>query len=291
MRLNKYLGESGSWSRREADGLIEAGRVTVNGAAASLGVQVNPGDEVKVDGSVVGAARKKSRPVYIALNKPVGITCTTERAVVGNIVDFVDHEERVFPIGRLDKDSEGLILLTNDGDIVNEVLRAENAHDKEYVVAVDHQITEEFIQKLGAGVRLSDATTRPCRVTWIGPKVFNIILQQGLNRQIRRMCAAFDYEVIALKRVRIMHIRLDKLPPGKWRNLTKEEVDGLMGGPQQRRPKHRPPPPPPKKAVDGAAPGPHATTGKPVHKTAGTHAPRPRPAGKGRGHGKSRGRH
>jgi 23S rRNA pseudouridine2604 synthase len=230
MRLNKYLGESGAWSRREADGLIEHGRVTINGARAVLGAQVNPGDVVKVDGDVVGAARKKSRPVYIALNKPVGITCTTERDVEGNIVDFVGHEERVFPIGRLDKDSEGLILLTNDGDIVNEVLRAENAHDKEYVVAVDHAITAELCTKMAAGVRLSDATTRRCTVQQLGPRVFRIVLQQGLNRQIRRMCAVFGYDVVALQRVRIMHIRLDRLPLGKWRNLTQQEIAGLHGG-------------------------------------------------------------
>src|SRR5882757_6004692 len=147
MRLNKYLSESGAWSRREADRLIEERRVTINGAVVGLGTQVNPGDEVKVDGDVVGEARKKARPVYIALNKPVGITCTTERHVEGNIIDFVDHEERIFPIGRLDKDSEGLILLTNDGDIVNEVLRAEHAHSKQYVVRVDHAITPEFVER------------------------------------------------------------------------------------------------------------------------------------------------
>jgi 23S rRNA pseudouridine2604 synthase len=227
MRLNKYLSESGSWSRREADGLIEHHRVTINGKHAIVGMQVNPGDVVKVDGDVIGAARKKSKPVYIALNKPIGITCTTERQVVGNIVDFVEHEERIFPIGRLDKDSEGLILLTNDGDIVNEVLRAENAHDKEYVVAVDHALTEEFCKKMAAGVRLSDATTRPCQVSQLGPRVFRIVLQQGLNRQIRRMCAVFGYEVLSLRRVRIMHIRLDRLPLGKWRNLSEQEIAGL----------------------------------------------------------------
>jgi len=271
MRLNKYLGESGAWSRREADGLIEAGRVTVNGAVAALGVQVQPGDDVRVDGSSVGAARKKSRPVYIALNKPVGITCTTERDVEGNIVDFVDHEERVFPIGRLDKDSEGLILLTNDGDIVNEVLRAENAHDKEYVVAVDHAIDESFAAKMAAGVRLSDATTRPCRVTWIGPRVFKIVLQQGLNRQIRRMCAAFGYEVLALQRVRIMHIRLDKLPLGKWRNLTQQEVDGLMGGPRK---KHAPRPSAPPQKLKPTQPN--------AHHAKGSRAPRPHSKPRGR---------
>src|SRR3954471_4843123 len=164
MRLNKYLSESGACSRREADEFIAEGRVTVNGVPAALGTQVNDGDEAKLDGDIVGAARKKSKPVYIALNKPVGITCTTERAVAGNIVDFVDHPERVFPIGRLDKDSEGLILLTNDGDIVNEVLRAEHNHEKEYIVAIDRAVTPEFIAGMAGGVRLSDATTKPCKI-------------------------------------------------------------------------------------------------------------------------------
>ena len=238
MRLNKYLSESGAWSRREADTLIEEGRVTVNGAPAILGTQVADGDDVRVDGDRVGGARKKVRPVYIALNKPVGITCTTERHVEGNIVEFVDHPERVFPIGRLDKDSEGLILLTNDGDIVNEVLRAEHDHDKEYIVAVDRTITPEFVSAMAAGVRLSDATTRPCRVGKLGPRVFRITLTQGLNRQIRRMCEAFGYQVEALQRVRIMHIRLGELPLGRWRNLSEQEVAGL----QPRRPASAPRP-------------------------------------------------
>ncbi|MBA3821312.1 MAG: pseudouridine synthase, partial [Deltaproteobacteria bacterium] len=228
MRLNKYLSESGEWSRREADRLIEEGRVTVNSEPAALGTQVEEGDTVCVDGSQVGEARKKTRPVYIALNKPVGITCTTERHVAGNIVDFVDHPERVFPIGRLDKDSEGLILLTNDGDIVNEVLRAEHAHEKEYIVAVDRAITPEHVTALANGVRLSDATTKPCKVEKLGPKVFRITLTQGLNRQIRRMCEAFGYEVQALQRVRIMHIHLGHLPSGRWRNLTAPELAGLL---------------------------------------------------------------
>lgn len=228
MRLNKYLSESGACSRREADGFIEEGRVTVNGAPAALGTQVEAGDEVKLDGEVVGAARKRTRPVYIALNKPVGITCTTERHVAGNIIDFVDHSERVFPIGRLDKDSEGLILLTNDGDIVNEVLRAEHNHEKEYVVAVDRAITPEFVDGMAGGVRLSDATTKPCKVAKLGPRLFRITLTQGLNRQIRRMCEAFGYTVEALQRVRIMRIHLGQLPLGRWRNLTAEEVQTLL---------------------------------------------------------------
>jgi 23S rRNA pseudouridine2604 synthase len=228
VRLNKYLSESGACSRREADTLIEEGRVTVNGVPAALGTQVSDGDDVRLDGDRVGTARKKAKPVYIALNKPVGITCTTERHVAGNIVDFVNHTERVFPIGRLDKDSEGLILLTNDGDIVNEVLRAEHNHEKEYVVAVDRAFDDDFVTKMAAGVRLSDATTKPCRIHRLGPKVFRIVLTQGLNRQIRRMCEALGYTVEALQRVRIMHIKLGELPLGRWRQLTHQEIAPLL---------------------------------------------------------------
>ncbi len=228
MRLNKFLSESGACSRREADTLIAEGRVTVNGGPAVLGTQVNDGDDVRLDGDRVGPARKKVKPVYIALNKPVGITCTTERHVEGNIVDFVNHTERVFPIGRLDKDSEGLILLTNDGDIVNEVLRAEHAHEKEYIVRVDHAITPDFVEKMAAGVRIGDQTTRPCKVSALGPKVFRIVLTQGLNRQIRRMCDAFGYTVESLQRVRIMHIKLGELPLGRWRPLSHTEIAPLL---------------------------------------------------------------
>jgi 23S rRNA pseudouridine2604 synthase len=254
VRLNKYLSESGACSRREADEFITEGRVTINGVPAGLGTQVNDGDEVKLDGDIVGAARKKTRPVYIALNKPVGITCTTERNVAGNIVDFVDHPERVFPIGRLDKDSEGLILLTNDGDIVNEVLRAEHNHEKEYVVVVDRAITPEFLDGMANGVRLSDATTKKCKVSKVGAKVFAIILTQGLNRQIRRMCEAFGYTVEALQRVRIMHVRLGQLPLGRWRNLTEQELAQLLPKtkpavrpPQQQQQRRPGPPPPPRR--------------------------------------------
>jgi 23S rRNA pseudouridine2604 synthase len=245
VRLNKYLSESGACSRREADNLIGEGRVTVNGKRAQVGMQVADGDDVRLDGGRVGQARKKLKPVYIALNKPVGITCTTERHVAGNIVDFVNHSERVFPIGRLDKDSEGLILLTNDGDIVNEILRAEHNHEKEYVVAVDRAITPELVAGMAAGVRLSDATTRPCKVAKLGAKVFRITLTQGLNRQIRRMCEAFGFTVEALQRVRIMRIHLGELPLGRWRNLTAEEVATLLPRPG-RAPQAaaRPGPPP-----------------------------------------------
>lgn len=238
MRLNKYLSESGQWSRREADRLIEDGRVTINGQRAPLGAQVAEGDEVCVDGETVGGARKKVRPVYIALNKPVGITCTTERSVPGNIVDFVDHPERVFPIGRLDKDSEGLILLTNDGDIVNQVLRAENAHEKEYLVAVDKSVDPAHVAAMAAGVRLSAGeVTKRCKIEKLGPKLLRFTLVQGLNRQIRRMCAAFGYEVEALQRVRIMHIQLGHLPVGRWRNLTPQEIERLLPKP---KPSHAP---------------------------------------------------
>jgi len=237
MRLNKYLSESGAWSRREADRLIEEGRVTINGARAPLGAQVNEGDEVSVDGETVGGARKKIRPVYIALNKPVGITCTTERHVEGNIVDFVDHPERVFPIGRLDKDSEGLILLTNDGDIVNEVLRAEHAHEKEYLVVVDRSVENEHVTALARGVHIGGGeTTKPCKVQRLGPKLLRFTLTQGLNRQIRRMCEALGYNVEALKRVRIMHIQLGHLAVGRWRNLTAQEIAGLMPKPKTPQP-------------------------------------------------------
>jgi len=233
VRLNKFLSESGACSRREADELISEGRVTINGVPATLGTQVNEGDEVKLDGDVVGEARKKTKPVYIALNKPVGITCTTERHVVGNIVDFVNHAERVFPIGRLDKDSEGLILLTNDGDIVNEVLRAEHNHEKDYVVGVDRPITQEFLDGMAGGVRLSDATTKKCKVEKLGAKVFKITLTQGLNRQIRRMTEVFGFTVESLQRIRIMHIKLGELPLGRWRQLTPPEIEPLL-------PKERP---------------------------------------------------
>jgi 23S rRNA pseudouridine2604 synthase len=228
MRLNKYLGESGAWSRRQADDVIAAGRVTVNGVVAVLGAQVADGDVVKVDGDAVGHARKLDKPVYIALNKPIGVISTTERAVEGNIIDFVDHPERIFPIGRLDKESEGLILLTNDGDIVNEVLRSEHNHEKEYVVTVDRGLDDEFASKMAAGIRLQpEGMTKRCKVAVLGPKTFSIILTQGLNRQIRRMCEALGYEVVALQRIRFMNILLGNQAIGRWRNLTPHELDGL----------------------------------------------------------------
>ena len=229
-RLNKYLSETGACSRREADQWIEAGRVTVNGAQAVLGTQVNEGDEVRVDGQPL---RAKPTRVYIALNKPLGVECTTDRDVPGNIVDFVGHGERVFPIGRLDKDSEGLILLTNDGDIVNTILRAEHEHEKEYVVAVDRPLTPEFLAGMTRGVPILDTVTNPCTVTQVGKNTFRIILTQGLNRQIRRMCEHFGYRVRRLQRVRIMNVHLGTLPVGDWRNLTPSELAGLL--PAKRR--------------------------------------------------------
>lgn len=225
MRLNKYLGESGACSRREADQWIEAGRVTVNGTLAVLGTQVAEGDTVLLDGQPLP---ERPTRVYLALNKPVGIECTTDREVPGNIVDFVGHRERVFPIGRLDKDSEGLILLTNDGDVVNAVLRAEHEHEKEYVVAVDRPLTPEFLTGMARGVPILGTVTNPCRVTRVGRNTFRIVLTQGLNRQIRRMCEHFGYTVRNLQRVRIMHVRLGDLPLGRWRNLTPIEIRGLV---------------------------------------------------------------
>ncbi len=225
MRLNKYISETGVCSRREADAWIDAGRVAVNGSPAQLGTQVNEGDSVTVDGRPIG---QKNRRVYLALNKPVGITCTTERHVRGNIVDFVGHRERIFPIGRLDKDSEGLILMTNNGDIVNEVLRSEFNHEKEYIVTVDRPVTPEFLRGMASGVAILDTVTKRCKVERIGPNVFRIILTQGLNRQIRRMCDVFGYTVRRLQRIRIVNIELGELKRGHWRDLSAAELQGLL---------------------------------------------------------------
>lgn len=224
MRINKFIAEKGLCSRREADAWIEAGRVAINGTKATLGSKVEAGDAVTLDGQPLGA-RKPA--VYIALHKPVGVTCTTERHVAGNIIDYIEHPERIFPIGRLDKDSEGLILLTNDGDIVNAILRAEHAHEKEYVVTVAEPVTAEFLERMQAGVEILGTRTRPCVATQVSGKVFRIVLTQGLNRQIRRMCEALGYHVTRLRRVRIMHITLDDLEVGEWRDLTQDEVAEL----------------------------------------------------------------
>ncbi|MFT4925445.1 MAG: 23S rRNA pseudouridine2604 synthase [Phenylobacterium sp.] len=220
-RLNKYISESGICSRREADKLIEQGKVTFNGEVALMGTKVGPGDIVTVNGQPLAA---KKPPLYLAYNKPIGITCTTERQIEGNIIDAIGHKERIFPIGRLDKPSEGLIFLTNDGDIVNKILRAGNNHEKEYVVTVDKPIDNQFIQKMAAGVAILDTVTQPCRVRQNSRFVFNIILTQGLNRQIRRMCETLGYEVTKLKRTRIMNISAQGLSPGKWRLLSDDEL-------------------------------------------------------------------
>jgi 23S rRNA pseudouridine2604 synthase len=239
MRLNKFISESGRCSRREADDLLAAGRVTVNGRIAGIGDVVEADDEVRVDGDLVRSRQgpgAKSR-VYIALNKPRGITCTTESGVEGNIVDFIDYPERIFPIGRLDKDSEGLILLTNDGDIVNRLLRVENRHEKEYVVTVNREVTPDFVARMSRGVDIGEAVTRPCKVQRLSKFAFRIVLTQGLNRQIRRMCEAQGMWVRSLARVRIVNLRLGHLKPGQWRKLTPEEVAGLLSAPPAAEPK------------------------------------------------------
>jgi 23S rRNA pseudouridine2604 synthase len=225
LRLNKYISETGLCSRREADKWIEAGRVTCNGKSAGLGVQVADGDEVRIDGRLIGV---KKAPVYLALNKPVGIICTTETHIKDNIIDHVGYEDRIFPVGRLDRDSEGLILLTNDGDIVNEILRSENNHEKEYIVAVDRPITNLSLRMMEDGVKIMGERTKPSKVVRIDASRFRIILTQGLNRQIRRMCSALGYRAVSLKRVRIMNIHLGKLAPGKWRHLSDAELKGLL---------------------------------------------------------------
>jgi 23S rRNA pseudouridine2604 synthase len=225
VRLNKYISETGLCSRREADKWIESGRVTCNGVPAALGTQVAQGDEIRVDGTLIGV---KKQPIYIALNKPVGITSTTESHIERNIIDLVGHSERIFPIGRLDKDSEGLILLTNDGDIVNEILRSENNHEKEYVVTVDRPITDLALSMMAGGVKIMGVVTKPCKVTRVDDTTFRMILTQGLNRQIRRMCSALGYKARRLKRVRIINIELGALAPGHWRDLSASEVAGLL---------------------------------------------------------------
>lgn len=224
-RINKYLSEVGYCSRRAADKLIEQGRVTINGQVPEMGTKITDGDAVKVDGKWIAASREK--PVYLAFNKPIGIVCTTDtRVEKDNIIDFIGYPKRIFPIGRLDKSSEGLIFLTDDGDIVNKILRARNGHEKEYLVRVDRPITEDFLQKMRNGVPILDTVTKECEVTQIGNYEFKIILTQGLNRQIRRMCEYLDYRVKSLKRIRIMNVKLD-VPVGKWRNLTEAELNEI----------------------------------------------------------------
>ncbi len=221
-RINKYLSEAGYCSRRAADKLIEQGRVTINGQVPEMGTKISSGDVVKVDGELIKDPKGKS--VYLAFNKPVGIVCTTDTGVEkDNIIDYINYPKRIFPIGRLDKPSEGLIFLTNDGDIVNKILRARNNHEKEYLVTVDKPITIDFLNRMRKGIPILDTVTRECEVFEVSTYQFRIILTQGLNRQIRRMCEYLDYRVKKLKRIRIMNVHLD-LPVGKWRDLTEEEL-------------------------------------------------------------------
>ena len=225
MRLNKYLSEIGHCSRRAADKLIDAGRIEVNGKKVEMGQKVVPTDRIEIDGVLV--ENLQERTIYLAFNKPVGIVCTTDtRVEKDNIIDYINYPSRIFPIGRLDKSSEGLILLTNDGDIVNKILRARNNHEKEYLVTVNKPVTKEFIEKMAQGVPILNTVTRKCEVKQIHKKQFRIVLTQGLNRQIRRMCEYLDYKVVKLKRIRIMNIKLD-LGVGKYRELTKKEFNEL----------------------------------------------------------------
>ena len=224
-RLNKFVADSGYCSRREADRLIAEGRVQVDGRPGALGDRVLPGMRVTVDGQSLSGRGEK---VYIALNKPAGIVCTTDPREPMNVVDYLDYPIRIFPVGRLDKDSEGLLLMTSDGEIINRILRAAGGHEKEYEVEIDRPVTKEFVEKMSAGVPILDTVTLPCRVRRTGEKSFNIILVQGLNRQIRRMCEALGCNVVRLRRIRIMNIRLGAMRPGQWRELSEEELSGLM---------------------------------------------------------------
>jgi len=221
-RINKFLSEAGYCSRREADKLIDQGRVTVNGEVPEMGTKIANGDVVRVNGKTI--TNQDEKPIYIAFNKPVGIVCTTDSGVEkDNIIDFINYPKRIFPIGRLDKASEGLIFLTNDGDIVNKILRASNNHEKEYIVTVNKPISSTFIDRMGMGISILDTITKKCEVERLGNYNFRIVLTQGLNRQIRRMCEALDYEVTSLKRIRIMNVLLD-IPVGEWRDITDEEL-------------------------------------------------------------------
>ena len=225
VRINKYLSEVGYCSRRAADKLIEQRRVTINGKVPEMGTKVGPGDEVRVNGKLITA--KDDTPVYLAFHKPVGIVCTTDtRVEKDNIIDYIGYPKRIFPIGRLDKMSEGLIFMTNDGDIVNKILRARNHHEKEYIVTVNKPIDREFVRKMSNGIPILDTVTRKCYVEQMGKQKFKIILTQGLNRQIRRMCEYLGYRVTKLKRIRIMNVTLD-IPVGKWRPLTPRELKGI----------------------------------------------------------------
>lgn len=223
--LNKYIAEKGICSRRQADVLIEEGRVTINGKTARKGNRVESGDVVRLDGKEISGMQKKR--IYLAFHKPPGVTCTTDRSDPDNIIDFIDFPERIFPIGRLDKMSEGLLLLTNDGDIVNKILRSRNNHEKEYIVQVNKMIIPEFIEKMATGVPILDTVTKPCFVERLDDYTFRIILTQGLNRQIRRMCTHLGYHIRRLQRIRIMFIELGDLPKKEWRYLTEEEMETM----------------------------------------------------------------
>ncbi|NMH24166.1 23S rRNA pseudouridine(2604) synthase RluF [Flavobacterium solisilvae] len=223
-RINKFLSETGYCSRREADKLLEQGRITINGVIPELGTKVSAEDEIRVDGKLI--REKTEKPIYLAFNKPVGIECTTNQNVRDNIVDYINYPKRIFPIGRLDKASEGLIFMTDDGDIVNKILRARNNHEKEYIVTVNRPITDRFIERMGNGIPIIDTVTKKCKVEQISKFVFKIILTQGLNRQIRRMCEYLGYEVTALKRIRIINISLD-VHVGRYRDLTDDEIKQL----------------------------------------------------------------
>ncbi|MEQ1733046.1 MAG: 23S rRNA pseudouridine(2604) synthase RluF [Bacteroidia bacterium] len=227
IQVNKYISSSGYCSRREADAYIAQCRVTINNEIILLGARVHTGDVVAVDGEKIKV--KTQNCIYIAFNKPVGVTSTTDTQDKSNIISFINHPKRIFPIGRLDKDSEGLILLTNDGDIVNKILRAGNEHEKEYIVTVEKAITPDFVTRMAGGLNILGEKTKPCKVQQLGGKKFKIILTQGLNRQIRRMCEVLDYHVTSLKRVRIMNIHLADIPTGKWRNLSLVEMEQLQG--------------------------------------------------------------
>jgi 23S rRNA pseudouridine2604 synthase len=221
IRINKFISEKGICSRREADRFISQERVTINGSIAEMGSKVTEGDDVRLDGKSLTI---RETLVYLAFNKPPGIICTTDRSIKYNIIDFIDYSKRIFPIGRLDKESEGLIFLTNDGDIVNKILRAGNNHEKEYLVTVDKTLTNEFIRDMASGVNILDTVTKHCIVNKESKNVFRIILTQGLNRQIRRMCEVFGYKVLKLQRIRIMNVTLKNIPSGKWRYLTEDEL-------------------------------------------------------------------
>lgn len=226
VRLNKYLSDAGVCSRRQADRYVEAGRITVDGVPAVMGQKVLPDQMICLDGKRITASRKR---IVLAVNKPQGIVCTTEKREKDNIVDFIGYPERIYPMGRLDKDSEGLILMTNDGEMMDQILRARNYHEKEYLVRVNRPVTMDFLKKMREGVPILDTVTRPCTVEKTGPYMFKIVLTQGLNRQIRRMCEALDYRVRWLKRVRIMNINLGQLPVGEYREITGRELSELMG--------------------------------------------------------------